>query len=221
MGDQDQGGAALGLFCEHQFDDGAAGGLVEIAGRLVGEEDFRPDRQGAGERHALLLPARHLRRIMVKPCPEADRLQLGGGAVEGIARARELQRHGDVFQRRHGGDEVERLEDDAGMAAAEARETVLVEAGDIGAGDRHGAGIRPLQPGHDHEQGRFAGAGRTDQSDAVAARNGQRDVLEDMDAGSPAAEREVHGIERDGGAGAGGIDGGGSLGVVQGVHRGS
>src|SRR2546426_276527 len=39
----------------------------------------------------------------------------------GIGDARKLERHGDVLERGHGGDEMERLEDDADIAAAEAR----------------------------------------------------------------------------------------------------
>ena len=58
----------------------------------------------------------------------------------GIA-ARQFQRHGDVFQRRHGGDQVEGLEDDADVAAAKACEGVLVERGQVLAGDRDRAAV--------------------------------------------------------------------------------
>src|SRR6266481_1303382 len=43
----------------HDFDRGAA---VEIAGRLVGEQDRWMVHQGTGNRNSLLLSARHLRR---------------------------------------------------------------------------------------------------------------------------------------------------------------
>src|SRR5258707_6568578 len=42
---------------EQQVADFLAGGAVEIAGRLVGEQHRGPGRNGAGERHALLLAA--------------------------------------------------------------------------------------------------------------------------------------------------------------------
>ena len=50
--------------CEQQIDDLLAGGFVEIAGRLVGHQDRRIGRMRACERHALLLAAGELRRIM-------------------------------------------------------------------------------------------------------------------------------------------------------------
>ncbi len=51
---------------EQQVDDLPPGVLVEIAGRLVGDEDRRIGRQRAGERDALLLAAGQLRRIMMR-----------------------------------------------------------------------------------------------------------------------------------------------------------
>ena len=61
-----------------------------------------------------------------------------------------------------------------------------------------GAGIGPLQPGHHHQQRRFAGAGRADQADRLAAAYMQIDVLEDMDARRAPAEREIDPGQRDG-----------------------
>ena len=49
---------------EQQFDDLPPGVVVEIAGGLVGEDDLGTRRQRAGDRHALLLAARQLARIM-------------------------------------------------------------------------------------------------------------------------------------------------------------
>ena len=68
---------------EQQIDDPGAGGAVEIAGRLVGEEQGRARRGGAGDRHALLLAARQLRRIMRQAVAQPDRLELGRGALRG------------------------------------------------------------------------------------------------------------------------------------------
>ena len=52
-----------------------AGARVEVAGRLVGEHDRRSPEQRAGDRHALALAARQLRRGVVEPVPEADALE--------------------------------------------------------------------------------------------------------------------------------------------------
>ena len=49
------------------------------------------------------------------------------GDLEGVADIGELERHGDVFERRHVGDQMEGLEDDADVAAAEFRDMVFAE----------------------------------------------------------------------------------------------
>src|SRR5579883_2820113 len=86
MRDKDERRAALGAQLEEKVDDRLAGRLVEIAGRLVGDENRRPRRQGSGERDALLLAARKLRRIMREAAGKADRGELGLGAFECIRR---------------------------------------------------------------------------------------------------------------------------------------
>ena len=156
--DQHQRHAALGMLVEEQIDDLLARGLVEIAGRLVGDEDGGIGCQRARERHALLLAAGELRRIMMQAIAEPDRLQLLGCALVGIGIAGELERHGDVLQRRHGRDQMEGLEDDADLAAAEAGQRVLVEGIERRAVDHHLSAIRTLQPRHHHQQRGFARA---------------------------------------------------------------
>ena len=95
-----QRGAAFFVTGKQQFDDLAAGAFVEIAGRLVGDEDRRMRRERARERDALLLAAGQLRRIVIDAVAQADRGELRGGALEGVGRAREFERHRDVLQAR-------------------------------------------------------------------------------------------------------------------------
>ena len=90
------------------------------------------------------------------------------------------------------------LKDDADMLAAKARERVLVKLLQFLAGDQRGAGVRPLQSGHHHQQRRFAGAGRAEEADRLAAAYIEVDLSQDMDAGSAAAERQVDAGQRDG-----------------------
>ena len=199
VGDEHERRAALGDGARTSVDDLAAGRLVEIAGRLVGDEDRGMRRQRARERDALLLAARKLRRIMREALAEPDRCELAPSrALERVGGAGELERHRDVLERRHGRDEVEGLEHDADLAAAKARERILVEPADFLARDRDRARIGPLQPGHHHQQRRFARARRTDQADRLAAPYIERDVLEDMNPRRAAAERQVDARKRDG-----------------------
>ncbi len=125
--DEHQRGVAFLVAGEQQLDDLAAGRLVEIAGRFVGDENRRMRRHGARERDALLLAAGQFCRIMVHALGKADRGKLGGGALEGIRGAREFERHRDVLQRRHGGDEMKTLENDSDIFSAKAGERILVE----------------------------------------------------------------------------------------------
>jgi len=45
------------VFCEQEVDDLLSGGFIEIAGRLVRDQDRRVRRESAGQRDALLLAA--------------------------------------------------------------------------------------------------------------------------------------------------------------------
>ena len=74
MGDQHQGRAVGARQLEQQVHDLLAGGAVEIAGRLVGQQQLRPADEGARHRHPLLLAARKLGRIVAEAMAEADAL---------------------------------------------------------------------------------------------------------------------------------------------------
>ena len=74
VGDQHHGGALLAGEVEHQLDHHGAGLLVEIAGRLVGEQQARLGDHGAGQADALLFAAGQRRRAVVRarsPSPTA------------------------------------------------------------------------------------------------------------------------------------------------------
>ena len=64
--------AEPGVFLEQAVDDEPAGRAVEIAGRLVGEQQRGLGNQGARDRHALLLAARKLPGIMAEAMAEPD-----------------------------------------------------------------------------------------------------------------------------------------------------
>ncbi len=90
------------------------------------------------------------------------------------------------------------LKDDADVTAAEAGKPILVEPIEVNAGDRNRAGVGALQARHDHQQRRFARSRRPDQADRFAAAYMQVNVLEDMNTGRAAAEREVDAGKRNG-----------------------
>ena len=114
----------------------------------------------ARHRDALLLAARELRGPMRAPVAEADRRDqpldpLGVGLHAG-----DRERQHDVLLRRQHRDQVEELEDEAELVAAQLGERGVVEPGDLRAVERDRARGRPVEPGEDVHQGRLARARR-------------------------------------------------------------
>ena len=72
-----------------QREDLAAGGRVQVAGRLVGEHHARARHERAGDGHALLLAARQLGRAVREAVAEPDLVdQLVEPRLIGLARRR-------------------------------------------------------------------------------------------------------------------------------------
>src|SRR5262249_16975007 len=76
-----------------------------------GQTEAGMGRDRAGERDALLLTARELYRIVVRPLAEPDVGEQGPRAGEGVERAGDLERNRDVLGRRQGRDQVIGLKD--------------------------------------------------------------------------------------------------------------
>ena len=88
MGDDD-GGCALALHeLAQEREERRPGYGVELAGRLVGQEQDRPRRDGCRRRDALLLAARELAGQGIAAIAEADSLE-------------KLRRAGPTRRRRH------------------------------------------------------------------------------------------------------------------------
>ena len=197
MRDEHEGGASLLVTCKKQIDDLRPGRLVEIASRLVGDQDRRVWREGAGKRYALLLAAGELGRIVLAALAQADGRKLGCRTLVGVVEAGKFERHGNVFQRRHGRNEVKGLKHDTDIAPAEAGQRVFVERVEVLARDHDGAGIGALQAGRDHEQSRLARSRGTDQADGLAPTYVQIDIFEDMNTGRAPPERQINPAQRD------------------------
>jgi hypothetical protein len=127
---------------------------------------------------------------------QPDRFELALGARQRLGLAGELERHRDVFQRRHGRNEVEGLKHDAYICRAEPRQIVFAEPAQVFSGDNDGTGIRALQSGNDHEQCRLTRSGWAKKRDRLAAADLEIDAFEDMDAARAATKREIDAVER-------------------------
>ena len=114
-----------------------AGPRVEVAGRLVGQHDRRVVDQRAGDRHALLLAAGQLVRVVMRAGLHPDRLQRRHGPL--VARrcppalAVVEQRQLDVLERRRPREQVEPLEHEPDLVVPHGGQLVPRQLGDVAA----------------------------------------------------------------------------------------
>lgn len=143
-----------------EFED--AGGVVriEVASGFVGQEEGGAVHEGAGDGGALHLAAAHLVGEGAGAGSEADEVEHLGGTGAGVLGAVAAQKEGelDIFQGGHGGQEVEKLEDDAEAFAAVGGEGGFVGAVEREAVDRDLAAGRLVKSAEQVEQGAFAAA---------------------------------------------------------------
>ena len=102
MADQDQRGALGVIELEQQVRDHAAGGGVEIAGRLVSEHDVWPPDERPGDRHALLLTPRERVRPPMREVrdPQLFEESVGRSQRRGPFTPRDQRPEQDVVARR-------------------------------------------------------------------------------------------------------------------------
>src|SRR5438093_6737468 len=162
-----------------QFDDLPARYGIEVAGRLVGDEDARAVDERARDRGALLLNTRELAREMLTPCGEADEREaaLRLLAHEAPLVAGDDEREGDILSDGLARQQLEILEHDSDLPAQP-----------VDARPRHPSDVLPV---HDDASGRgelfadeepdergLAGAGCADEKDEVAGVDPEVDVAQ-------------------------------------------
>jgi acyl-CoA thioesterase I len=185
VGDHDHGSAFFAVQGQDEVEDQAAGGAIQVAGRLVGQKDGRSQSEGAGQGDALLLAAGELHGIMVEAASEADAVEQFAGAFGSVTCPRgqaTRQFHGQehVFLGGERGDEVIRLEDEPDFAAAHLRHAVFVEVGDVFAIQDHLARSGGIEAGEEAEQGALAAARGSHDGGELAARDIEIDAFEDV-----------------------------------------
>jgi hypothetical protein len=126
MGSDHNGRPGAFMQVVEQVEDGCAGDAVQVAGRLVGNQQRRVVDQSTRDRDALLFAAGQLGRQSIGAVAQADRTQEGGSAVE-------------------------QFPFPAGRAATERPRCLVPSAlaadGSAGTRTRHGAGRRFHRPG--------------------------------------------------------------------------
>ncbi len=196
--DDHEGDAVLGgEFHEDGHDFRAVAG-VEIAGGLVGKEDFGFVDNGPGDGHALLFAAGKLGREVIGAIGETDpakSLQCGfRGVVSGDGTG-----DGDVFESGEFGKEMIVLENVADLTVAELGLLAAAHGVEVDAVDVDAALFRPLQTGESVEQSGFAGAAGATEKDTLATPDFQIDAVKHFDGFFPdaVAAVEVHRPDHD------------------------
>jgi hypothetical protein len=95
--------------------------------------------------------------------------------------AGELEREDDVLLRRQHRQQVEELEDEPDVVAAQLRQLGVVEIRDLDARDRHAAGGGLVEPREDVHERRLAGARRAHDRRQLPAGDLERDSAERVD----------------------------------------
>lgn len=198
MGHQHQRHAAFLLNSEHQVGDAPAGLGIQIPGRFIGNQQGRPRGQSARNGNALLFAAGQFGWIVGHPLAKTDAFQFAAGAVEGIGRTGKLQRNGDIFQRRHIGNQMKRLKHNADMRAAEYGKLIFGQCVKGLAGNLDHAAIGPFQPADHHQQGGLARTARSDQPERGAALHFEGKSLQYVNPSRTAAEAEMNIVQSDG-----------------------
>jgi hypothetical protein len=142
---------------------------VEIARGLVGEHDGGIVHQRARDGHALLLSARQLARMVVFALGEAHGGEAGARPLPALAHghAGVEQGQADVLHRARAREQVELLEHEADLAAADARERVAREARHVLAVEDVPARGGPVETAQQVHEGRLARARGAHDGDEV------------------------------------------------------
>ena len=154
-----------------QAHDVAARRRIEVAGRLVRQQDARLRDERPGHRDALALTARHLARPVHHSLAQARRARASASRARCVLALEPGvdQRQLDVVQGVRARQQVERLEYEADFLVADARELAVLHV-------RHELAVQPVlavvgdvqAADHVHQRG-LARAGRAHDRDVLAA----------------------------------------------------
>ena len=169
-----------------RVEDLAAGRVVEVAGRLVGEQEGRPGDEGPGDGDALLLAGRQLVGLVAGlGAPRSTSSMTSRIAVAQLAPRRigagDGERQADVLGDIEQRDQVERLEDEPRPVAAQARGRLVGQLADGLALEDHRPFGRLVQAAEQLEQRRLAGARRPHQRQELALGDLERDAPQRLD----------------------------------------
>ena len=158
---------------------------IEVAGRLVGQEQGRMIDQGPGDGHALLLAARHLRRLVIAPFGKPNQFQQTLGALPRLRGARVArgvgQGHEHVLGGRRPRQQIEVLENESQFRRPHQGPLIGRQIAHFLAVEPVAAGTRPVEAAENVHERCLAGARHAHQRHHLAAGDAQGNAAENRD----------------------------------------
>ena len=199
MGDDDDR-RPVRVQAAEEADDFLPGSGVELAGRLVGEEQGRPVGERAGDRHALLLAPGELRRAVALTRPESHVLEQFPRSRAPLG-ARHLglgHRQLDVLAGRECRHEIEALEDEPHVPQAKEGRLLVGHRAHVAAAHGHHPTARPVDDADEVEQRALAAPRRADDGDVLPVDDVERDPAHGVHRLAPHAIVAAQVANRDG-----------------------
>ena len=181
MGREDEGHSPLLSHGVEERENLRAVPRVEVARRLVGEQEPGAGYERPGDRGPLHLAAGELVGMRGAPVGEVHPLEEVGGALPGVCSTVEQARHLHVLLDRQVRQEVEELENDADVTAPVERALPIGKMGDVPAADADRSGSRRVDPRDEVKESRLSAARRSDDGEELARGNRQVDGVERED----------------------------------------
>jgi len=173
MSDQDDGGFLLAGEPGDEFDDGGAGGGVEVARGFIGEENGGLMNESPCESGALELSAGELVGPMMRAICKVNGGQefLGTLSCQGVDSAGKEKGEENIFFDREGGKEMKKLKDEADFQASEGGEFGVVQGVKGVAFEVSLAGGGGVEGSENVEEGAFTASARAGDGDDFAGEN--------------------------------------------------
>ena len=149
---------------------------VQVAGRLVSDDDFRMSNDGSCDAGSLLLTARHLTWVVVGPVKQIDGLQCDLNTFSTFAgrHRQQQQRQFDVLIGGENGDEIMGLEDVAHAGCPPVGQLCTRQIRNVDSVDHDAAAVRLVDAGDQVQQRGLSGAAGSHQRNELALFNVHR-----------------------------------------------
>ena len=161
---------------KEQLQNFVSGSFIEVAGRLVSQEQDRVMDESARDGHALLFATTEPVREGIEAVAKTDPLQqVFGAAVAFSVTSRQFHRQGDVFENGERRDQIEELEYDSDIAAPEERTLMFVQGSQLDftalLPDKDSSLGRTVDTGDEIEERALTTAGLSQKADELAGRD--------------------------------------------------